>query len=186
MKWRQSEKGPCDWADAPTSQRMLRISVSTRKGRGNTGVSPQSPQREHGLTDILISDVQPPELWDNTFLCLQPPNPVSGTLSGQSSETSTLLKPVLIRSPPAKYVTGLFFLIVERWSDYSNDYVTFLGEVWGRTHTQTLTRALQRVCTWSVLPKPGILSNPFSSGVGMRFSTKTFSVSRVSDFSNCS
>lgn len=46
-----------------------------------------------------------------------------------------------------------FFLIVERWSDYSNDYVTFPGEAWGGTHTQMLTCVLQRVCTLSVLPK---------------------------------
>ena len=58
-----------DWGDKPASQGMPRIAENHQKlGRGKEAYFPSRCPRGHSSSIIFISDFQPPELCDNTFL----------------------------------------------------------------------------------------------------------------------
>lgn len=57
-----------DLSELPMSQGTPKIATNHQKpGRGKGGAF-YGLQREHGSTDILISNFSPPELWGDAFL----------------------------------------------------------------------------------------------------------------------
>ena len=98
---RHTERMLCDsggrhWSDASTSQGTAQtVDKPQDLGEIREQILPQSPQREDGPADTLISDSSPPELCETIhFYCLKPFS--SGTLLEQPHKMNTISKPEVL------------------------------------------------------------------------------------------
>lgn len=80
-----------DWNDVSVNQERPRIAGNSRKLEEARRVPPPGLRRNRGFADTLISDLQPPELGANQFLCVQPPDLRHFDMEAQGDYYSVLL-----------------------------------------------------------------------------------------------
>ena len=76
-----------DGSDVATSQGMPRIARNHQKlGKGHETDSPPEPPEGTSPADTLISDLEPPELRENTFPLFKPPTKWGVVMAAQASQ----------------------------------------------------------------------------------------------------